>query len=180
MRKSIASNLRRLARDCGASEIAETAIILPLAFTMLIAVFWFGQAFSVYGAISHAARAGARAGSAPFCSTCVSGSTASQNVYTAVQSALMAAKLDPAQAKYPTPPPSVVSCNDGTPRACAGSPANVCVQDSIQLSDSTLGAGVCGISVSFVYPYQFRLPFVPLDNQKIWLPAQARMRAETR
>ncbi|MGA9977139.1 MAG: TadE family protein, partial [Candidatus Sulfotelmatobacter sp.] len=43
------------------SEIAEAALVLPLMFMMLIGIFWFGQAFSMYGTITHAARQGARA-----------------------------------------------------------------------------------------------------------------------
>ena len=48
--------LRRLARDTRASEIAEFAMVVPLLFMFLIAIFWFGQAFRIYGTITHAAR----------------------------------------------------------------------------------------------------------------------------
>jgi hypothetical protein len=41
------------------------------------------------------------------------------------------------------------------------------------------GAGECGISVSFQYPYAFWLPGTPLNNQTVNLRAQAQMRAET-
>ena len=36
--------LNRLAYDTRGTEIAEAAVVLPLLFVMLIAVFWFGQA----------------------------------------------------------------------------------------------------------------------------------------
>jgi hypothetical protein len=39
-------------------------------------------------------------------------------------------------------------------------------------------SGVCGVSVSFQYPYQFWLPFTSLNNQRIQLQAVARMRME--
>ena len=35
-------------------------------FMMLLGIFWFGQAFSIYGAITRAAQEGARAGAAPY------------------------------------------------------------------------------------------------------------------
>lgn len=179
MLHQIAILLKRLAREDHASEIAETAVVLPLAFTLLLSVFWFGQAYSIYGAITQAAREGARAGAAPTCSTCASGSASSLIAFNAVHDALVAAKLNPAKAIYPIPQPVLVSCSDGTPQACVGS--GVCVQDSIQLSNTgSGGAGVCGISVSFQYPYQFRLPFTTIDNRLIYLQAQARMRSETR
>jgi len=53
------------ARDTRGAEIAETAMVLPLVFMMLMAIFWFGQAFRIYGTITHAAREGARAAVAP-------------------------------------------------------------------------------------------------------------------
>jgi hypothetical protein len=41
------------------------------------------------------------------------------------------------------------------------------------------GAGVCGVAVTFQYPYQFWLPFTSLNNQQIMLTASARVRIET-
>jgi hypothetical protein len=53
-------------------------------------------------------------------------------------------------------------------------------QENIQLSStSTGGAGVCGISVSFQYPYTFWLPFTSLNKQQVFLRGQAQMRVET-
>jgi hypothetical protein len=49
----------------------------------------------------------------------------------------------------------------------------------VQLSTTINGAtGVCGIAVTFQYPFQFKLPFTSLNNQQIWLTASARMRLE--
>ena len=44
--------LRMLAADTSGAEIAEAAAVLPLMFMMLLGIFWFGQAFSLYGAIT--------------------------------------------------------------------------------------------------------------------------------
>jgi Flp pilus assembly protein TadG len=70
MLHSLQSNARRLAAETRGAEIAEAAAVLPLMFMMLLGIFWFGQAFSIYGAITRAAQEGARAGSVPLCATC--------------------------------------------------------------------------------------------------------------
>ena len=68
------SIVRRLADDTSGAEIAEAAAVLPLMFMILLGIFWFGQAFSIYGTITRAAQEGARAGAAPYCTTCTAGS----------------------------------------------------------------------------------------------------------
>ena len=70
MLHSLQSNARRLAAETRGAEIAEAAAVLPLMFMMLLGIFWFGQAFSIYGAITRAAQEGARAGAVPICATC--------------------------------------------------------------------------------------------------------------
>jgi Flp pilus assembly protein TadG len=178
--KIIPSICRRLARESRAAEIAEAAAVLPLMFMVLLGIFWFGQAFSIYGTITRAAQEGARAGAAvPQCTTCSTGNTPAQNANNAVLAALAAAKLDATKARYPVPAPTVNVCSGGS-ASCDGSSSNVCVQTGIQLSNTASGgAGVCGISVSFQYPFQFWLPFISLNKQQIWLTASAHTRMET-
>jgi Flp pilus assembly protein TadG len=146
-------------------------------FMILLGIFWFGQAFSIYGAITRAAQEGARAGAAPSCATC-SSTTVMTNVTNAVNSALNAARLDPSlvQSSTPTvnacPPTATIS---GT---CVSS--GVCVQYPIQLSNAALGSTpVCGIMVTFQYPFRFWLPFTSLNKQLIYLNATAQVRLET-
>jgi Flp pilus assembly protein TadG len=181
MRSSTQSIFRNLARDTHGAEIAEAAAVLPLMFMMLLGIFWFGQAFSIYGTITRAAQDGARAASAASsCTTCAPGSTPASNAYAAIQSALTAAKLDPLNAKPPTTPPALLACVDGSPVLCAGSPSNVCVQTNVQLTiRAGGGVGVCGNSVSFQYPFRFWLPFTSLNKQQILISASARVRSET-
>jgi|SRR5271165_753275 len=190
---------QRTARDGRGSEIAETAMILPLFFMVFLAIFWFGQAFRIYGTITRAAREGARAAVSPVCTTCGGSNDPSQNAYNAIQSALVAANLDPNQLQQPTTlpglcacPGSATSCSGANVVACDSGQTNICVQGvthptrttvaetNVQLSTpSNGGAGECGVSVSFQYPYKFWLPFSSLSNQTIKLRAQAQMRAET-
>ena len=175
--------LRTLANEDRGAEIAEAAAVLPLMFLILLGIFWFGQAFSIYGAITRAAQDGARAGATPYCTTCNQANTASAfaaNAVTAVQNDLLGSKLDPTQAQYPTPQPSVLSCIDGTALACSSSAsANFCVQGPIQLTRTAQGAsGLCGVSVSMRYPFRFWLPFTSINKQTIWITASARVRME--
>jgi hypothetical protein len=183
------------------SDLAEAALVLPLMFTILLGIFWFGQAFSIYGTITHAAREGARAAVAPACATCGGINNPSQNAYDAISSALLAAKLDPKNLQPPSPPPglcicgsSSTTCSGGGAVQCDNGQKNICVQgvdskknkkgppdqDNVQLSSTSEGgAGVCGLSVSFQYPYTFWLPGTSLNKRQIFLRAQAEMRVET-
>jgi hypothetical protein len=199
MREAVRANWRSLARSTRGAEIAETAAILPLLFMVLIAVFWFGMAFRIYGAITHAAREGSRAAVAPACATCTANDP-SQNAWTAVQRVMNAAKLDPTQLLPPTTRPALCACSPTGTTTCGsavncdsggGGASHICVQgvshstsgpsvDSVQLSSITSGgAGECGVSVSFQYPYKFWLPFSSLNNQTVNMRAQAQMRVET-
>jgi Flp pilus assembly protein TadG len=165
-----------LVEETSGAEIAEAAAVLPIMFMIVIGIFWFGQAFSIYGTITRAAQDGARAGAVPNCSTCASNSPAT-NATNAVGAALVAANLNVSNARPPVPAVSVTACAGATIPACG---ANICVQWPIQLSNTTGGAtGVCGISVSFQYPFRFWLPFTSLNKQQIWMTAAAQVRMES-
>jgi len=174
------SVLRKLARDTRGAEIAEAAAVLPLMFMMLLGIFWFGQAFSIYGTITRAAQEGARAAAAPLCTTCAGLANPGINASAAVQSVLSSAKLDPTKAGWPKTVPSLTTCR--TPPAavtCDPSQGKICVQAEVELSvRAGGGVGVCGTSVSFQYPFQFWLPFTSLNKQQIQLAASARVRSE--
>jgi Flp pilus assembly protein TadG len=173
----------RLMGETRGAEIAETAAVLPLMFMILLGIFWFGQAFSIYGAISRAAQEGARAGSVGMCATCGPPNTQTQydnNAATAVENTLQASQLSYLQARYPQPRTDLTSCVNGTVKCEAGGNANICIQAPIQLTTSGPGAtGLCGISVTFQYPFQFWLPFTSLNKQVVWISASSRMRLET-
>jgi Flp pilus assembly protein TadG len=171
---------------CG-SEIAEFAMILPLFFMIFMGVFWFGQAFRIYGTLTHGARAGAEAAVAAVCTTCPGGATPAANAQTAVYNALAAAHLDKnnlvawggASPKWT--PPTFVSCTP-QPVSCDNSITDVCVQTNVQLSAPAQGGmGTCGISVSarYQYAYSFRIPLTSLDLGNMLLPGQAQMRLES-
>lgn len=192
-------------RSTRGSEVAEFAMILPLLSLALFGVFWFGQAFRIYGSITNAARDGARAAVDPSCATC--GATdPTINAWTVVQNDLNAAHINPNLLQHPANPPALCACSptgvtigcSSTTVPCDGQ-ANICVQGVthsgansppqegyVQISSTAApngniagGAGECGISVSFQYPFTFWLPFTSLNMRTVNIQAQAQMRVET-
>ncbi len=188
-----------LLRDTSGSEITEFAMIVPLLFMFLMGIFWFGQAFRIYGTLTQATRAGAHAAVAPVCATCAaSGSTPAQIAQTAVTNAMAAAHLNTAQlvptSQWTSPVPNLCQCNNGGSSASCATPVPcdasvsiaMCVQPNVQLSYPTpttgpQGMGICGTSVSlrYKYPLSFKIPLTNLDLGNIQLPGQAQVRAET-
>jgi hypothetical protein len=175
----------KVARGTCGSEIAETAIILPLFFMIFLAVFWFGQAFHIYSTLTHATRLGAEAAIAPVCTTCVQRDAVTTNAQTAIYKTLAAAHLNKnnlvAWGGPDWTPPALTSCSS-TIVSCDGTVTDVCVQKNVQLSyPSQGGMGTCGISVSarYKYPYHFPIPFTSLDLGNMLIPGQAQMRGET-
>ncbi len=195
MRNSEPATRRCLARDTRGTEIAEMAVVLPLLFMLLMGIFWFGQAFRVYGTLTQAARAGARAAVAPVCATCAAGTGPGQYAQTAVQNAMAAASLNTNQlvpvSQWTIPTPALCPCGSSGP-ACAPVTCDgtvtipMCVQKNVQLSyqappNGPGGMGTCGTAVSmrYKYPFQFKIPGTSLDLSTIQLPGEAQMRAET-
>lgn len=171
----------RLLYETHGAEIAEAAAVLPLMFMVLLGIFWFGQAFSIYGAITRAAQEGARAGSVPYCVTCSSPNSPSQNAANAVQLALQNSRLNPTLARRPPTIPVLFSCSDGvTAVICGTSSSNYCIQTPVEITNNLGATGLCGVSVSLQYPFRFWLPFTSINNQTIWISASARVRNENR
>ena len=194
MRKSGERDWRRLARDTRGTELAEAAVVLPMLFMILMAIFWFGQAFRIYGTLTQATRAGARAAVAPVCATCPAAATSPGLVaQTAVQNAMAAAHLSTDQlvptTQWTTPAPAQCQCRSTSPSCttvpCDGTVTiNMCVQENVQLSYPTNGQGgmgTCGTAVSlrYKYPFHFSIPYTNLDLGNVQLPGEAQMRGET-
>jgi Flp pilus assembly protein TadG len=175
---SLAHYLRKLGRETRGAEIAEAAAVLPLMFLVLLGIFWFGQAFSISGAITRAAEDGARAAAAPSCVTCKSVNSPAANAVSAVNTALLGSRLDPTKIQALSSPPTVLACQGGTTACATVSGSNVCVQAPVQISSTSGGSSVCGVSVTLQYPFQFWLPFTSLNKQRILLRTSARARME--
>ncbi len=171
---------RRILAETSGAEIAETAVVLPILFTILLGIFFFGRAYNIYGTITQAALQGARSAVAPSCATCGGAALPADQIATnVVAPVLQASNLNPAAVQPLTPaacPCGSVAC--GSPVACdpAGVSAtpSICVQQNINLT-ATAGNQQCGTSVSFQYPYGFNLPFRSFTLQ---MKATAQMRGE--
>jgi hypothetical protein len=165
------------------SEIAEAALVLPLAFMILLGIYWFGRAFNVYATINHAAREGARFAVAQGCATsCNNAAPTIANIGTQVGNAMQASGLNPALATVPTV--SYTACNGGavscqTPTGSGEPQISVC--SNVQLvatPPSGSGGPSCGVAIDFQYPYQMGLPFTSLNGAPITLSAHVQMRTE--
>ena len=181
-----AGGWKPLAQD-RAAEIAEAAVILPALFMLLLSIYWFGRAYTVYGAINQAARAGAQTAAVPACANCNAGCTWQSSslpcdsvVVQAVNNAMLAANLNPEQAIPSTPNPTPEPCPNVVPEGvcsqAAGGQFTIC--RNMVLNQGASSPPVCGVIISFQYPYQFVLPFTSLNNQRILLKAQVEMRGE--
>jgi hypothetical protein len=178
--------LKKIITGTSASEIAEAALVLPVFFMLLLGIYWFGRAFNIYATINHAAREGARLGTASTCATCATPNQQPSPDLIAVQvkDALEASRLDPGQVTHPATPPTRTSCTPGSPAVSCSLPTtdpHICVYYRVQLANTlTAGSGApaCGISVEFQYPYQFFFPFTSLNMQKIMLKAGVQMAGE--
>jgi Flp pilus assembly protein TadG len=169
--------IRKIRRDDRASEIAEAALVLPIAFMVLLGIYWFGRAFDIYATINHAAREAARAGVAQSCGSCGNASQlAAQG--TTIGNALQASGIDATQIQPYAP--AVTFCPGFTGNTCTnptGYP-NVTVCNEAQLNPITSPTPVCGVVVSFQYPYQMSLPFTSLNMTTITMKADVQMQGE--
>lgn len=180
-------------RGSSASQIAEAAVILPMLFMLLLSIYWFGRAFTIYGAIHHAAREAVRVAATPSCANCPAPQLVATScpwqgsalpcddiVVEVVTQTLQAANLDPTQSQALMPSPLPPACPGIVPDGvCAPDASNeVVICRNVVLNQNDPSPPVCGAIVSFQYPYQFALPFTSLGNQSILLKAQAELEGE--
>jgi Flp pilus assembly protein TadG len=181
-KQRVAQLLRRLALDTTGQELAEAAAVLPLMFMILLGIFWFGEAFTIYGTTARAAQEAAIAAAESTCTTCAPLLSPVDNAEATITNIFTVASLHTNQLFPPSPRPNLLSCRGGAVAVpCTNDKLNICVQPNVQLS-STGGGGVgaCGISVSFTYKYQMWLPFTSLNNQAIQIRAAAQAPLESR
>jgi len=193
--KQIASQFR----DTTGAEIAEAALVLPLAFMFLLGIIWFGRAYNIYSTIQQAAQQGALAASRDTCATCANGNAPPSTIAVdnAIYAVMHADNLDVTPMRVPGSAPT---CGTTACAACTSPPwpvqppspappAGTCVNVAGArggnfyvcqnvVIDSTAPSAQCGTVVSFQYPYQFYLPFTPVNMRVFKLSAQAQSRME--
>jgi TadE-like protein len=139
------SNFPKLTEEAG-TEIVEAALVLPIVFLLMFAIFWFGRAFNISSTLARAAKEGALAASLSSCATCGNAAASYQAIADAVERALAADKLRPANVQFYTPPDICTAspapaCNSSAVTASDGSNLNIKICTGVPL---TCGAGVAG------------------------------------
>jgi hypothetical protein len=183
--------MKKITAGSSGSEIAEAALVLPLMFTILLGIYWFGRAYNVYATLNFAARDAVRTAVAPTCAMC-----ASSNQFPSVNAMaqvvlqdLQASQIDPTQVQpltTPNLPPgdsAFIDCPSGAGVPNCSLPSSgpqICVFQNVYVDHVAADPDLqsCGVSVSFYYPYQMQLPFTSLNMTRVNLKAQAQMAQE--
>src|SRR6202022_1345946 len=101
--------------ECG-QEIVEAALVLPILFLILLAIFWFGRAFNIVSTVERAARQGIRTATQPSCVvSCGDTFSNDAQIEASVTSALRDDHLNPINLTSSSPP-----------FACIATPAPTC------------------------------------------------------
>jgi Flp pilus assembly protein TadG len=129
-------------------EIAEAALVLPVVFLILVAIFWFGRAFNISGTLERAAKEGALTASQASCATCGNTFSTSANVADAVQRVLAASSIDVASLQPYAPPfvctPTTAPTCTTTATSSGGQTFNLQICTGAPLSCGTGAAAGCG------------------------------------
>jgi len=150
---------RGLNRREAGSQILEAALVLPILFLVVLAIFWFGMAFYITSTAQRAAKQGMQIAARPTCATCGNDFVSSRQVADSVKSVLQVGHLSPSNLTSSSPP-----------FACQASPAPSCrTSQNVQVCDGvplTCGGAACqdppaacgdnpslGMRVSFGYRF---------------------------
>ena len=140
--------------DEAGAELFEAALVLPVLLTLLFGIISFGRAYNVYQTITRAAREGARELVLTTCATCGNASYSAANVRADfVEPSISAANLDPSKITNYTTTYVWLDPNDPSPY-------------------------ICGVQISFDYPYTLNIPFTSQNVSTLTLQAAVQMRME--
>ncbi|HTR67692.1 MAG TPA: TadE family protein [Terriglobales bacterium] len=162
------------------SQILELALVLPILFLVIFAIFWFGLAYYITSTGERAAKQAIQIADRPTCATCGNTFNTDTQVTDSIKSVLQVGHLNPANLTSVSPP-----------FACAADPAPSCrtLQGVEICSDVplTCGSAACqqppaacgrdtafGTRISFAYRLDFPLAVggersltIPLSAQGI-------------
>jgi len=141
------------AEEAGA-ELFEAALVLPALLILLFGIISFGRAYNVYQTITRAAREGARELVLTTCASCGNASYTASDVRTNfVEPAMAAANMDTSKITNYTSTYVYLDPNDVPPN-------------------------ICGVQISFDYPYTLNIPFTSQNLSNLTLHAAVQMRME--
>jgi len=169
--------LKRTFEDEAGVEILEAALVLPILFTLLLGIVWFGRAFNIYSTITQAAQQGAISAARATCATCGNANT-NAAVDNAITSVLQSSNLPPSQIQA-SPNPGLAACASPPGGGCTAV-NKIWVCRNVQLNPSGVATQPqqCGSVVSFQYPFEAYLPFTSLNLRQVVMSAQAQSRME--
>jgi TadE-like protein len=147
MAQDMTNFLKRAGEEEG-TEIAEAALVLPLVFFVMFAIFWFGRAFNISSTLARAAKEGVLAASLSTCASCGNAATSNQKIADAVEGVLSADKLQEANLQFYTPTEMCVAtptpvCNTTAVTASSGNSLKIKICTGVPITCGTGGAG-CG------------------------------------
>jgi len=176
-------NIKRIAsklRGTEAAEIAEAALVLPLVFTLLLGIIWFGRAFNIYSTIQQGAQQGAITAARFSCATCGNASTSDAAITGVVEAVMKSSSLDTTQIiTYPSSRPTFCPNPPYPAGTCSTPNDNITICRNVQLNAGAANQPAqCGATVSFQYPFAFNLPGTSLNMRRIVMTAQAQSRME--
>src|SRR5579864_2255337 len=162
--------LRSASYDDAGQDIVEAAIVLPILFLMLLAIFWFGRAFNISSTLDRAANEGVKIASRSSCATCGNAFQTDSQVVAQIAAVLSADHLQigsvqsyaPAFACTITPAPSCTTAQNV--QICRSVPLT-CGSAACQTPTPT-ACGInpeLGVRVSFAYqtPSPLRIANLP-------------------
>jgi TadE-like protein len=146
-------------KDESGAELVEAGFVIPILLMLLLGIVAFGRAYNVYQTITRAAREGAKEAVLTPCAIYPS-CPGSNTVYTAptirstfVEPVLQSANLNPALITNYTTTYVLLDPNDTPPH-------------------------ICGVQISFQYPYTLELPFTSMNLSTIHIKTTVQMRME--
>jgi Flp pilus assembly protein TadG len=140
------------------AELVEAAVVIPILLMLLLGIVSFGRAWNVYQTISRAAREGAKqavltpCANTSYCSGATN-YTASDIWTNYVNPVLQSANLDSTQV------------------------TNQSIT-YVQLDPNVTTPHICGVRLTFEYPYTFSLPFTSVNLSTVSLSTTVQMRLE--
>ena len=138
------------------ADVLEAALVLPILLTLLLALYSFGRGWDIYQTMTRAAREGVRQAVTTDCATCGTGMdyhSASYIQDNVVFPALQAAGLHT---------------------------DNSLLQNTYHQGITPLDSAglVCGTYITFSYPFELRIPFIPSPVTTITLTTRVQMQLE--
>ena len=141
------------------ADVFEAALVLPILLTLFLALFSFGRGWDIYQTMTRAAREGVRDAVTTSCAMCGdsyrpatgTGSIQSDIVFPALQ----AAGIDTSNA--------VLTSS---------------YKQGVVVLAQNGAVSVCGVYITFSYPYKVKIPFIPWTLTTITLTTKVQMRYE--